>query len=176
MAKKGGSLTFPSNPLAAMQELSELDAPQAQTEENAQTEKIAAPLDTYSNTEISNQVSTPISKSVSTDLSKERQAHPIGEAAHRLPPQRVEGQSRVSSSPKASAKEAAPPAALPARVQTARQRLLGQAEKEAVSRLSIDVPIPLYNRIKQYVAVNNVESIRALTLALYEDFLTEEQF
>ena len=34
----------------------------------------------------------------------------------------------------------------------------------------------LYNRIKQYIAVNNVESIRALTLALYEDFLTEEQF
>lgn len=170
MAKKGGSLTFPSNPLAAMQELSELDALQSQTEETS------AQLDTYSNTEISNQVSTPTSKSVSTELSKDKQANPVEEAVHPLPSQRAERQSRRSSSPKAPVVLAAPLVAPPARVQTARQRLLGQAEKEAVTRLSIDVPIPLYNRIKQYIAVNNVESIRALTLALYEDFLTEEQF
>ena len=55
-------------------------------------------------------------------------------------------------------------------------RSLTRADKEPVTRLSIDVPESMYNRLKDYIHDKRVESTRALTLALYEDFLTEEGY
>lgn len=64
----------------------------------------------------------------------------------------------------------------PTVARSARERLLARESKERNIRLSIDVPESVYDRIKKYVHEHKVESTRALTLALYEDFLEEEGY
>lgn len=64
----------------------------------------------------------------------------------------------------------------PTVTRAARERLLTRESKERNIRLSIDVPESVYDRIKKYVHEHKVESTRALTLALYEDFLEEEGY
>ena len=59
---------------------------------------------------------------------------------------------------------------------SARDRVPMRENKERNIRLSIDVPESVYDRIKQYVHEKKVESTRALTLALYEEFLEEEGY
>ncbi len=66
--------------------------------------------------------------------------------------------------------------AYPTVTRAARERLLARESKERNIRLSIDVPESVYDRIKKYVHEQKVESTRALTLALYEDFLEEEGY
>ena len=112
------------------------------------------------NTELSNDLSKQVSKSVNhasnTQTTKSLSRRGDGSSATQVGRPEKEGEAEQG--------------------QSARRRLLYHATKEPVTRLSIDVPMPMYSRIKQYVAVHNVESIRALTLALYEDFLAEEGF
>ena len=49
MTKKGGSLTFPSDPLAAMQELSALDAPAPPAPEESKQEETKQTDQSYDN-------------------------------------------------------------------------------------------------------------------------------
>lgn len=85
------------------------------------------------------------------------------------------GRARARASHLTSASPRETPEETPA-VRRATAHSLSRAEKEPVTRLSIDVPESMYNRLKDYIHDKRIESTRALTLALYEDFLTEEGY
>jgi hypothetical protein len=59
--------------------------------------------------------------------------------------------------------------------QSVRERIRTKATREPTVRITIDVPESLHARLKEYCLANRVESLRGLTLALYEEFLTSEE-
>ncbi len=59
--------------------------------------------------------------------------------------------------------------------QSVRERIQTKAAREPTIRITIDVPESLHARLKEYCLTNRVESLRGLTLALYEDFLSSEE-
>jgi hypothetical protein len=59
--------------------------------------------------------------------------------------------------------------------QPVRERIQTKAVREPTIRITIDVPESLHARLKEYCLTNRVESLRGLTLALYEDFLSSEE-
>ena len=147
MNAKGGSLTFPSNPLAAMRELSELDNPpptaaEPLTEEN--TEK-----NTYTHTE------------------KKPPSHTASHTS-RSKSSRTEGK----TNPKTEAKEDAKTSALT----SVRQRLLDDLQREPVARKTIDIPASLNERLQNYCAAKRIKTERRVFLVLLENFLEEEGF
>jgi hypothetical protein len=56
-----------------------------------------------------------------------------------------------------------------------RERIRTRATREPTVRITIDVPESLHGRLKEYCLTHRVDSLRGLTLALYEDFLSSEE-
>lgn len=151
MNAKGGSLTFPSDPLAAMRELSALDNPPstaAKPLEEENTEK-----DTYSHTE----KITPKNTASHTPRSK-------------APHTEVKTDSKTDS--KTEAKKDAKTSAST----SVRQRLLDDLQREPVARKTIDIPASLNERLQNYCAAKRIKTERRVFLVLLENFLEEEGF
>ena len=56
-----------------------------------------------------------------------------------------------------------------------RDKIQSRVVREPTVRITIDVPETLHARLKEYCLTHRVESLRVLTLALYEEFLSEEE-
>jgi hypothetical protein len=112
---------------------------------------------------LSNEVSTPVSKPVNTPLSEEVLAPVSGGVSEELPPSFYR-----QTPPSQYAPE-------PAR-QSIKAKLLPQAEKEPLTRMSVDVPESLHARIKRFCADNRIPSTRHLMVTLVEDFLEQEGY
>lgn len=178
MNKKGGSLTFPSDPLAAMRELSDLDAPLPPTDKDTD-------LRTYGSTETSNPVNTEGRTDGSTGL---RQEVREGASEEGRPQARTEASTPVSTgaskparkpvskSVNTSAREAVRPpgegdflAAVEA-ILDSREPLIGGV------KATVDMSPELSSRAKRYLADHRGQSTRQLLLALFDAFLTEKGY
>ena len=147
MNAKGGRLTFPSDPLAAMRELSALDNPPSTAAEPIEEENTEK--NTYSHTE----KITPKNTASHTPASK---------ASH----------TEVKTDSKTEAKEDAKTSAST----SVRQRLLDDLQREPVARKTIDIPASLNERLQNYCAAKRIKTERRVFLVLLENFLEEEGF
>lgn len=178
MPGKGGGLEMPKRGESArlLQELNAQHAPAPPNEEDVAPPERAAPAEEHATAQISTAVSKPVSIGVSAGLS----THSRDEGNNA---DSEEGRSSVSKKGRTRGRTPRPVPAIshdapeeqPA-VRRATAHSLTRADKEPVTRLSIDVPESMYNRLKDYIHDKRIESTRALTLALYEDFLTEEGY
>lgn len=178
MPGKGGGLEMPKRGESArlLQELNAQHAPTPPTEDEAVSAESAPQEYKQGITQTSTGVSKALSKSLSTPSSKPANTPPINEGSGAdseggSVPARKRGPGRTRAAGAAPDDVSQDP---PVRRSAARS--LTRADKEPVTRLSIDVPESMYNRLKDYVHDKRIESTRALTLALYEDFLTEEGY
>ena len=155
MTKKGGSLTFPSNPLAAMQELSALDAPmpsvQAAQEETKQTDH------SYDN--MTNKLSDKLTDNL-TVKQDDLQAGKKADKPVRKKVSQEEGQSGGQSV-----------------AQLIRRRASTEAAKEVLKTVTLKISPTLDERIERYCFENKIkkQDFWAEAAALYFETVEEEQ-
>jgi hypothetical protein len=172
--KKGGSLLFPSDPLAAMRELSNLDSmreeagsdklptPEKYTEENTEkntfphAEKIADLVAEF-NAEIKVDTLTPPHAETNTD---------------KLPSRRIQKRKLAMPQGKAEVHTSNPGTGH----SSVRQRIIEDMTKEPVVRKTIDIPASLNDRLQDYCAAKRIKTERRVFLVLLENFLEEEGF
>jgi len=159
MTKKGGSLTFPSNPLAAMQELSALDAPmpsvQAAQEETKQTDQ----ADSKSYDNMTNKLSDKLTDNL-TVKQDDLQAGKKADKPVRKKVSQEEGQSGGQSV-----------------AQLIRQRANAEAAKEVLKTVTLKISPTLDERIERYCFENKIkkQDFWAEAAALYFETVEEEQ-
>jgi len=166
-AKKAGSLTFPTDPLAAMQELSNLDAQPAETD-------LRTPVSTEARTdgsmELRDEARKPVSEEVSPHVSTEGSAEARQDARKpaRAPvlfparkPAREEG--RENADPGVT--ETGLVAFVEERL-TSREPLVGGV------KATVDMSPELSSRAKRYLADHRGQSTRQILIELFDAFLT----
>lgn len=169
--KKAGSLTFPTDPLAAMQELSNLDAQPAGTDlrESVSTEartdgltegreEARKPVSEYASTEASPHVSTEASAEARQDVRKPARA-PVLPSARR--PAREEGQEGADP----GVTEVGLVAFVEGRL-ASREPLVGGV------KATVDMSPELSSRAKRYLADHRGQSTRQILIELFDAFLT----
>lgn len=165
--KKAGSLTFPTDPLAAMQELSNLDAQpvEASLRESVSTEARTdgltegrKPVSEYASTEASPHVSTEASAEARQDVRKPARA-PVLPSARR--PAREEGQEGADP----GVTEAGLVAFVEGRL-ASREPLVGGV------KATVDMSPELSSRAKRYLADHRGQSTRQILIELFDAFLT----
>ena len=166
-AKKAGSLTFPTDQLAAMQELSNLDAQPAET-------VLRTPVSTEArkdgSTDLREDARKPVSTEVSTHVSTEASTEAREDArkpvrAPVLPsarkPAREDGQGDADT----GVTETGLVAFVEERL-TSREPLMGGV------KATVDMSPELSSRAKRYLADHRGQSTRQILIELFDAFLT----
>ena len=156
MTKKGGSLTFPSNPLAAMQELSALDAPAPTAPAEA---KQADQADSKSYDNMTNKLSDNLTVKQGDLQTAPKADKPVRKKVSQKGDQE-EGQSGGQSV-----------------AQLIRQRANAEAAKEVLKTVTLKISPTLDERIERYCFENKIkkQDFWAEAAALYFETVEEEQ-
>lgn len=181
-SKKGGSLVFPSDPLAAMRELGNLDSVREDVEANQRlSPEEYKEKNTEKNTEFNAQRNTENITEVDTGLNTETLAPLHAEVnTGTSPPRRVRKRKETMPEKKAesyTSKQTTdhPPIHGPGYT-SVRQRIIEDMTKEPVVRKTIDIPASLNDRLQDYCAAKRIKTERRVFLVLLENFLEEEGF
>ncbi len=149
MTAKGGSLTFPANPLAAMQELSALDAPSPPALE------AQPPADTALRKPALTEARTDASKEAITDSRKDDRAEGRKEGRK---PARPQGSTSVSE-------EVLVPNAVPDFLERVNVALASREPLIGGVKATVDMSPDLSSRAKRYLADNRGQNARQVIVA-----------
>ena len=158
-AKKAGSLTFPTDPLAAMQELSNLDAQPVET-------GLRTPVSTVARTDgladLREEARKPVSEEVSTEA---RQDARKPARAPVLPSARRPAREEKRGDADLGVTEAGLVAFVEERL-ASREPLVGGV------KATVDMSPELSSRAKRYLADHRGQSTRQILIELFDAFLT----
>ena len=183
--KKGGSLLFPSDPLAAMRELSNLDSVREEAADAMPFPEEYTEKNTYIHAENYAQenadVSTEVNAEVKADILAASHAEVNTEVSS---PRRVqkrkavvpEGKPEIHTPDHKSKHEADHTPNYGTGHVSVRQRIIEDMTKEPVVRKTIDIPASLNDRLQDYCAAKRIKTERRVFLVLLENFLEEEGF
>ena len=158
-AKKAGSLTFPTDPLAAMQELSNLDA---QPVETGLRTPVSTEARTDGLTDLREEARKPVSEEVSTQA---RQDARKPARAPVLPSARRPAREEKREDADLGVTEAGLVAFVEERL-ASREPLVGGV------KATVDMSPELSSRAKRYLADHRGQSTRQILIELFDAFLT----
>ena len=158
-AKKAGSLTFPTDPLAAMQELSNLDA---QPVETGLRTPVSTEARTDGLTDLREEARKPVSEEVSTEA---RQDARKPARAPVLPSARRPAREEKRGDADLGVTEAGLVAFVEERL-ASREPLVGGV------KATVDMSPELSSRAKRYLADHRGQSTRQILIELFDAFLT----
>ena len=183
--KKGGSLLFPSDPLAAMRELSNLDSVREEAADALTSLKEYAEKNTEKNTYLHAENYAQENADNNTELNADTKAEILADsyAATNTElhlPRRVQKRKAVMPEGKPEIHTPNHTTDHTANYGTGhtsvRQRIIEDMTKEPVVRKTIDIPASLNDRLQDYCAAKRIKTERRVFLVLLENFLEEEGF
>lgn len=183
--KKGGSLLFPSDPLAAMRELSNLDSVREAAAGALPSPEEYTEKNTYLNAEIHAHKDAETIAELYAGMEPETLISPHTELDAEAPsPRRV--QKRKAMMPEGKPEIHTASHTIDHTTEhtpkhgsghtSVRQRIIEDMAKEPVVRKTIDIPASLNNRLQDYCAAKRIKTERRVFLVLLENFLEEEGF
>ena len=182
--ERAGSLTFPADPLAAMRELSDLDAPALSEVPaiNGHTPLDPSSVDTETRKPVSTELRTDGSKDLREQGSTEgltgARKHGSAEASPAL------REDASTHTRKRGSKPASPDVGKPASMGAAPDTILERVEAALASRepllggvkATVDMSPELSSRAKRYLADHRGQNSRQVIVALLDAFLSEKGY
>lgn len=170
-AKKAGSLTFPTDPLAAMQELSNLDAQPSETDLRT---PVSTEDRTDGSTDLREEARKPASEKVSTEASPHVSTEGSAEARQDA---RKPARTPVLPSARKPAREAGREDADPGVTEAGlmafvEERLASREPLVGGVKATVDMSPELSSRAKRYLADHRGQSTRQILIELFDAFLT----